>query len=132
MTLLVAVCIDANDETLPMAWALVPIESEAWWTWFLKQFEKAFHVNSVGNVVMSDREKGLPAAIERAIPDVTQAYCCQHIADNVQQRFGIKCRPLFWACAQARYQGEFQNALKALEEEDVHAANYVNAIKHHL
>jgi hypothetical protein len=32
MTLLIAVCIDANDETLLIAWALVPIESEAWWT----------------------------------------------------------------------------------------------------
>jgi hypothetical protein len=32
MTLLIAVCINANDETLLIAWALVPIESEAWWT----------------------------------------------------------------------------------------------------
>jgi hypothetical protein len=30
MTLLVAMCIDANDEILPMAWALVPIESMLW------------------------------------------------------------------------------------------------------
>jgi len=32
MTLLIAVGINANNETLPMAWALVPIKSEAWWT----------------------------------------------------------------------------------------------------
>jgi hypothetical protein len=36
MTLLIVVGIGANNETLPLAWALVPIESEAWWTWFLK------------------------------------------------------------------------------------------------
>jgi hypothetical protein len=95
MTLLIAVCIDANDETLLMAWALVPIESNVWWIWFLKHFERAFAANVAGNVFMSDREKGLPTALEKTMPDVTQAYCCQHIADNVQQRFSLKCRPLF-------------------------------------
>jgi transposase-like protein len=81
---------------------------------------------------MSDKEKGLPAALEKAMPKVTQAYCCQHIADNVQQRFSLKCRPLFWACAQARSKEEFHCALKALMEEDVDAKNYVNAIDHKL
>ena len=95
MTLLIAVGIDANDETLPVAWALVPIESEAWWTWFLKHFNQAFQADIDGNVFMSDWEKGLPAALKKTMPEVTQAYCCQHIADNVQQRFGLKCRPLF-------------------------------------
>jgi hypothetical protein len=36
MTLLIVVGINANDETLPLAWALVPIELEAWWAWFFK------------------------------------------------------------------------------------------------
>jgi hypothetical protein len=63
MTLLVAVGIDANDETLSLAWALVPIESETWWTWFLKQFEKAFQIDIEGNVIISDREKGLSPAL---------------------------------------------------------------------
>ena len=132
MTLLIAMCIDANDETLPMAWALVPIESEAWWTWFLKHFQRAFAANVAGNVFISDREKGLPTALEKTMPNVTQAYCCQHIADNVQHRFGLKCRPLFWACAWARSEEEFQNALSALMEQDVDAKNYVNAINHKL
>ena len=30
MILLIVVGIDANDETLPLAWALVPIENQAW------------------------------------------------------------------------------------------------------
>jgi len=29
MTLLIVVGIDANDKTLPLAWALVPIENQA-------------------------------------------------------------------------------------------------------
>jgi transposase-like protein len=83
--------------------------------WFLEQFSEAFHeADSEGVVVISDREKGLPAALEKAMPNVTQSYCCQHIADNVQQRFGIKCRPLFWAVAQARSTDAYEEALQAL------------------
>jgi transposase-like protein len=63
---------------------------------------------------MSDRDKGLPAAIDRVFLEVAQSFCCQHIADNVQQCFSIKCQPLFWACAKARYVDEFEAALKAL------------------
>ena len=95
MTLLIAICIDANNETLPMAWALVPIESKVWWTWFLKHFQKAFAANVASNVFISNREKGLPTTLEKTMPNVTQAYCCQYIVDNVQHRFGLKCRPLF-------------------------------------
>jgi hypothetical protein len=32
LTLLIAVGIDAEDRTLPLAWALVPGESETWWS----------------------------------------------------------------------------------------------------
>jgi transposase-like protein len=46
-------------------------------------------------VIMSDREKGIPGAIEDVFPDAIPCYYCQHIANNVQQKFGIKCRPLF-------------------------------------
>jgi hypothetical protein len=95
MTLLVAVGIDANDETLPIAWALVLIELESWWTWFLKKFKEAYRADMPGVVFMSDREKGLPVAIDKVFPQVSQSYYCQHIADNVQQRFELKCRPLF-------------------------------------
>src|SRR5580692_5165336 len=66
------------------------------------------------------------------MPNVTQAYCCQHIADNIQQHFGIKCRPLFWACARARCKNNFEKALAALMDQDVNAWNYVKAIDHKL
>jgi hypothetical protein len=86
MTLLIASGFDANNETLPLAWALVPIESGAWWKWFLKQLKKAFDdIPDDGNCVifMSDREKGLLDALAVVFPEAIPVYCCQHIADNV-------------------------------------------------
>ena len=100
MTLLIAGGIDANGETLPLAWALVPIECGTWWSWFLKHLKQAFNLlKAKGFIIMSDREKGLPGILDEVLLDAVQAYCCQHIADNVQTKFAIKCRPLFWTCA---------------------------------
>ena len=42
MTLLIVVGINANNETLPLAWTLVPIENQAYWTWFFKKFYDPF------------------------------------------------------------------------------------------
>lgn len=48
---------------------------------------------------MSNKDKGLKAAISIAFPKGALAYCCQHIANNVQQRYSVKCKLLFWQCA---------------------------------
>jgi hypothetical protein len=34
MMMFIACGIDANNETIPLAWALVPTENELWWSWF--------------------------------------------------------------------------------------------------
>jgi transposase-like protein len=79
---------------------------------------------------ISDREKGIPNALEEVLPENCQAWCCQHIADNIQTKFSIKCVPLFWPCARAKTKVEFENALKALTAHNIDAGNYVNNIAH--
>ena len=46
MNLLIAGGVDANGETIPLAWALVPIENGVWWRWFFKHLNKAFGIES--------------------------------------------------------------------------------------
>jgi hypothetical protein len=59
MTLLIAHGIDANDEILPLAWALVPIECEAWWEWFLECLKKAFpNIRRRGSYLCQIERKG--------------------------------------------------------------------------
>ena len=59
LTLLIAVGIDAEDRILPFAWALVPIENEAWWSWFCKHLFEAFGGSfQPDTVIISDRDKG--------------------------------------------------------------------------
>jgi hypothetical protein len=65
MILAVTVGIDANDEVLPVCWALMPQENEYWWSWFCGNMVQAFpdlklpQRASTNWVVISDREKGL-------------------------------------------------------------------------
>ena len=109
MMLLITTGIDANDHALSLSWAIVPTENEEWWNWFCIFLRDAFEPMSEPSFVfMSDREKGISSGILEVFPSAFSGKCCQHIADNIQQRYGIKCRPLFWKCAYARTNVEFK------------------------
>lgn len=132
MQLLIAVGIDANNRTLLLAWALVPIENKEWWTWFCRNLCEAFDkVEEEGFVFISDREKGLIPAVEELFPQAVHAHCCNYIADNIASDYGNKCKPLFWKCAQAKTKEAFKIALAALSSYSLEAGRYVNNILHH-
>ena len=63
---------------------------------------------------MSDREKGFTKAVSEVLPNARHSHSCQHIAANVQSRFGITCRELFWSAAYARTKAEFDTAVDAM------------------
>jgi transposase-like protein len=131
MQLLIACGIDANDEVLPLAWGLVPIENNKWWTWFLEAFDNAFErAKKYEYVFISDREKGLLLALNKVFPKAIQAHCCNHIADNLATTYGNKCKPLFWACARAKTKLAYENALQELRKHKVAAAEYIDTIPH--
>jgi hypothetical protein len=82
MILLVACGIDANDHVVPLAWALVPIEDEFWWKWFLGYLKLVYpHMELENYAFISDREKGIINAVE-VLPSsysstLLPAYCRQ-------------------------------------------------------
>ncbi|KFX86450.1 hypothetical protein V490_09076, partial [Pseudogymnoascus sp. VKM F-3557] len=109
MMLLIATTIDANDNLLPIAWALVPTENVEWWTWFLGFIKDHFlWANQSQMVFISDRDKGIAFAITTHFPNGNQAHCCQHIADNIQTKFGLTCRNQFWKVARAKDKTTFK------------------------
>ena len=84
MMLMIAVSIDANDNTLLLAQALVPTENEEWWMWFCEFLKDTFeNLSNKGYVFMSNRDKGLAATVHTVFLQGCIAHCCQHIADNV-------------------------------------------------
>lgn len=101
LTLMIAAMIDGNGQIMPMCWALVPKESYSHWVWFLEHVTECFNtchfeIDQLEKlVVMSDREKGLTKAVSQVLPNAKHSHCCQHIASNIQSRFGITCRSYF-------------------------------------
>jgi transposase-like protein len=79
-------------------------------------------------VIMSDREKGLSKAVSKALPNTKHSHCCQHIAANIQSRFGIICQKLFWSAVYARTKAEFDTAIDSMLKESVPAAAYLRSI----
>ena len=80
------------------------------------------------HIFISDREKGIATAVEQCFPQALHLHCCQHIADNLQQRFGNKVRPLFWAIAYAKTRDLFAEKMKLLQVENKDAHSYLQAI----
>jgi hypothetical protein len=77
ITLLIASSIDANSEALLLAWALVLIENNMWWRWFMKHLKQAFNnLVAKGFIIMSDREKGLLKVLDKVLLNAVQGYCC--------------------------------------------------------
>jgi transposase-like protein len=92
MTLLTAVALDANDEILPLCWALVPIEDGDNWEWFLGHMREIFpEIWQTSWMMISDRDKGLLEAVSTVFPEVFHSHCCKHLAANVQKSFGLNC-----------------------------------------
>jgi hypothetical protein len=130
MMLLICCGIDANDRVLPIAWGLVPIENEEWWTWFLEHLKEAFPASVInsGLTLISDREKGMASAVEQVLPNATHLHCCQHIADNLQQRFGNKVRPFFWRACRAKTDSLYKAEMMKIREVSRSAFDYLCAI----
>jgi hypothetical protein len=57
-----------------------------------------------------------PVGSNKCFPQALHLYCCQDIADNLQQRFGNKVRPLFWNAAYAKTQEAFIKKLELLQK----------------
>ena len=64
-------------------------------------------------------------AVDIMFPSAIHLYCCQHITDNCQQRFGNKVRPLFWQITRAKTPALFKEKMLKLRGTSILAFNYL-------
>jgi hypothetical protein len=129
MMLLIATCLDANNQVLPIAWALVLTENTEWWSWLCTFLYDNFPgLKRQEYVFISDREKGIFEGVSATFPKAFPVHCNQHIADNIQVKFGVAARKQFWKIAQAYFKDEFTTALAVLKAENPPAAAYLSNI----
>ncbi|XP_059277842.1 uncharacterized protein LOC132032038 [Lycium ferocissimum] len=88
-----AVAKDANNQTLPIAWAIVEYENKNTWTWFLKLL--------IGDLGMGDgrttacdidMQKGLQSAMKELLPPVEHGMCARHIPNRSKEWRGLQRR----------------------------------------
>jgi zinc finger SWIM domain-containing protein 3 len=131
LTLLLAVTMDGNDEILPLAWAIVPTESNQHWNFFFKHFKAAFpSVDDPSMTVISDRGKGLESALPEQLPMASYCHCAQHICDNLMKNFhpGAEARKMFWKAVYAPSKELFETHLDQIDKLHATAGEYLRAI----
>lgn len=136
MTLLTVTSIDANDNLIPICWALVLIEDEMWWYYCLSHFKKAFQLDSGKPRCMlskdvtfiNDRDKKLIGSVENLFPFAQHAYCCQHLVDNIYRKFGKEARNAFWLVARARSRRALSKTFEEIKSISPEVYDYLSKI----
>ena len=129
MTLLALTLVDAQDQTLPIAWAVVRSEDKANWDWFLKGIVP--HLPSLKEddaVVISDRGKGIAPALARRLRNAVHAYCTQHLGENVAVQFGRKYKKLFMSAMYARNKTAHREIMRTIRTNSAQCASYIEEI----
>ncbi|XP_047319942.1 uncharacterized protein LOC124923973 [Impatiens glandulifera] len=82
--LLVAFTVDGNDGVFPVAFAVVDIDDEDNWRWFLLELKSALSESSPITFV-SDFRKGLKESISEIFENGHHGYCLRHLAEKLNE-----------------------------------------------
>ena len=112
--LMVASTLDGNDQIVPLACGVAPIENIKHWTLFVSRLSTALHLPDIDQlVVISDRDKGLVEAVTIILPNAHHAFCLRHISENLLKRAkGVQ--DLLWRAASSFKVGEFEENMETI------------------
>ncbi|WVZ16927.1 hypothetical protein V8G54_009909 [Vigna mungo] len=134
--LLTAIARDANDQMLPLAYAIVQVENKETWKWFLELL-----VQDIGGeaslTFISDQQKtfdnianlklqGLMQAFEEVIPRVDQRFCVRHLYANFRKNFpGKQLKQMMWKAPTATHPQAWETEMTKLKEVNLKAFKYL-------
>ncbi|CAE6119769.1 unnamed protein product [Arabidopsis arenosa] len=115
--LLAATRRDGDNRIVPIAWAVVEIENDDNWDWFLKMLSTSLELQDGRNVaIISDKQSGLVKAIQTVIPQAEHRQCARHIMDNWKRSsHDMDLQRLFWKIARSYTEGEFTSHMIELQ-----------------
>ncbi|XP_057809025.1 uncharacterized protein LOC131023500 [Salvia miltiorrhiza] len=118
--LLSAIAKDGNDQMYPLAWAVVEVENEECWTWFLNiLLQELGVVDGMGISFISDQQKGLINAVQNLASFAEHRNCARHVYCNWKKEFkGPTLKNLFWKAARSTYQAQWEAALEEIKVEN--------------
>ncbi|KAL1542940.1 hypothetical protein AAHA92_19969 [Salvia divinorum] len=124
-TLFCAAAIDADDQLFPLAIAVVNVESDENWMWFMSELRKLLGVNTDSMprlTILSERTIGMVEAVETHFPNAFHGFCLRFISENFRDTFkNSKLVNIFWNAVYALTTAEFENKISEMVQisEDV-------------
>ncbi|KAH6804330.1 hypothetical protein C2S51_032577 [Perilla frutescens var. frutescens] len=112
--LFVAVTKDGNEQILPVAVGLGPIENDESWIWFLAHVHMA--LGDIDDLfIVSDQHQSIKNAVEAVFPRATHGLCYYHLKNKMTKR-GKHMTTLFQEAAYAYRRDTFQESMSMLEQ----------------
>ncbi|XP_048618309.1 uncharacterized protein LOC106381586 isoform X2 [Brassica napus] len=115
--LLVALGRDANNAIYPIAWAVVKVENNENWQWFMQKLKVDLDLKDGDNyIAVSDRSPGLIRAIKIELPKMEHRKCVRHIYGNLKKKHGNKkqMKSYIWSVAWSYNEAKYQQNLDRL------------------
>ncbi|CAN0890895.1 hypothetical protein LINGRAHAP2_LOCUS16693 [Linum grandiflorum] len=119
-TLLCAAAVDADDSLFPLAIAVVDMESDENWMWFMSELRKLLGVNTDNMprlTILSERQKGTVEAVETHFPSAFHGFCLRYVSENFRDTFkNSKLVNIFWNAVYALTTAEFESKISEMVE----------------
>ena len=128
--LLVMTVLDGNGNVFPAALGIAESENTSSWTWFLTLVKTPFRIEDGSGVVfLSDREKGIDAAVSGVFPRAKHSYCAYHIEKNLKRNHHTRLKGLVFKAAKATTARGFEETLHEMKTLNAEAGNYIEGIE---
>ncbi|KAI5314072.1 hypothetical protein L3X38_043248 [Prunus dulcis] len=116
--------VDANDNTYPIAYVAVELETKKTWSWFLEfLIDDLGPVSDHGWIFISNQQKGLNKAFDIVVPQAQHIWCVRHMYGNFKDKFkGEGLKDLLWSATRATNRYEFEVEMNELK--DMNGAAY--------
>ncbi|XP_010463251.1 PREDICTED: uncharacterized protein LOC104743919 [Camelina sativa] len=118
--ILAAVGRDADNRIYPIAWAIVRVEDNDSWAWFVEKLKKDLDLGlGSGLTVISDKQKGELNVVANLLPNAEHRHCSRHIYANWRNSHGdYSHEGYFWAIACSPVEGDYQFNMRDLKAYD--------------
>ncbi|KAG0447865.1 hypothetical protein HPP92_028134 [Vanilla planifolia] len=122
--LLCASAVDADGAVYPLAFAIVDVESDDNWMWFLSELRKLLGVNTDKMpvlTILSERHNGLVEAVITHFPSAFHGFCLRYVSESFRDEFkNTKLVNLFWSAVYSLTTAEFEAKVgEMMEVQDV-------------
>jgi hypothetical protein len=130
---LVATAKDRNNHLLVFGLAVVSVENYDYWRWFLKQLNTAVSstIAEFKPGFVSNRQKGLIAAVADEFPGIGHRFCLRHIITNISKKGCVLTRDqgaLIFAMAGSECENDYSFYRSQLREKSPTAATYLDGL----